>query len=128
MKKLFAALASAALVGTVFAQTGVPASATQSQAEATKAQVNVVKDKSATQEKADKNKKSVGAQEGVAKAQPRAHQAKPDVTAKSNKSAAKGAQHKASKMGAANTEAVKSKADVKSDAAQAKAKADVTKP
>ncbi|MGN5476427.1 hypothetical protein ACTMU2_03705 [Cupriavidus basilensis] len=90
MKKLFAALASAALVGTVFAQTGVPASATQSQAEATKAQVNVVKEKSATQEKADKNKKSVGAQEGVAKAQAKAHQAKPDVTAKSTKSAAKG--------------------------------------
>src|SRR5207247_1853302 len=48
MKKLFAALASAALVGTVFAQTGVPASATHPQAEAMKDQAKAKKEKSTT--------------------------------------------------------------------------------
>ncbi len=54
MKKLFAALASAALVGTVFAQTGVPASATPPQGKATTDQVTTTKGKAdvhATQHK-----------------------------------------------------------------------------
>ncbi|WP_066743080.1 hypothetical protein [Cupriavidus sp. D384] len=45
MKKLFAAFASAALVGTVFAQTGVPASAAPSQGAATHDKVTATKGK-----------------------------------------------------------------------------------
>jgi len=116
MKKLFAALASAALVGTVFAQTGVPASAMQPQAEATKDQVKVVKEKSA------------GVQGDVEKAQASAGKEKTDAKAGAKTSVAKATHHKASKVGAANTETGKAKAGVKKDADLAKSKADVAKP
>lgn len=70
MKKLFAALASAALVGTVFAQTAVPASAMQPQ-------------------------KSAGTQGNEVKAQVSATKEKADAKADAGKSAAKGTHHKA---------------------------------
>ncbi|WER47486.1 hypothetical protein CupriaWKF_08050 [Cupriavidus sp. WKF15] len=101
MKKLFAALASAALVGTVFAQAGAPASAPQPQAAATKDQARVGKDKA---------------------------DVKADVKADASKPAAKGTHHKKSaKMGAATPEAGKTKAGVKHDADHAKATTDAAK-
>ncbi|AQV99009.1 hypothetical protein BJN34_34585 [Cupriavidus necator] len=128
MKKLFAALASAALVGTVFAQTGVPASATQPQAGATKDQVKVVKEKSATHAKADKDKTSVSAQGDEAKVQASANKENANVKADASKSAAKGTHHKASKTKAVHTEAGMAKSEAKNDSDKVKAKADMAKP
>ncbi|MFC4523732.1 hypothetical protein [Cupriavidus pinatubonensis] len=126
MKKLFAAVASAALVGTVFAQTGAPASATQPQAGATKGQVKVMKEESATQGKADnKNKMGVSEQGDVGKAQGSGHKEKADVKAGAHKSAVKGTPHKASETKAVHSETGKAKVD---DANHAKAKADIAKP
>ncbi|RDK06167.1 hypothetical protein [Cupriavidus lacunae] len=112
MKKLFAALASAALVGTVFAQTAVPASATQPQGGAAKDQAKVVKEMSTTPAKADKNTKSAGMQGNEVKAQASATKEKADVKADASKSAAKGTHHKASKTKAAHAEAGMAKPDV----------------
>jgi len=103
MKKLFAALASAALVGTVFAQAGVPASAVQPKGEATKDQATVVKEKDATPPKAD-------------------------MKADAGKPVAKGAHHKTGKTKAAHTEHGMAKAETMNDSDKAKAKTDAAKP
>lgn len=95
MKKLFAALASAALVGTVFAQTGVPASATQPQGEATKDHVT-----------ASKGKADVHATPHKSASKATHHKA-----------------GKASKATAAKPEAAMSKSDAKAGADKAKADA-----
>ncbi|TPQ30826.1 hypothetical protein [Cupriavidus pinatubonensis] len=126
MKKLFAGLASAALVGTVFAQTGVPASATHPQAEAKKDEVKGIKEESATQEKA--NKSSVSAQSDVKSVHASAHKEKANVQAGAHKSTATGTPHKASEPKAAHNEAGRAKVDVKNNVDQAKAGVEVGKP
>lgn len=125
MKKLFAALASAALVGTVFAQTGVPASATHPQAEAKKDQVKGIKEESATQEKA--NKSSVSAQSDVKSVHASAHKEKANVQAGAHKSTATGTPHKASETKAAHNEAGRAKVD-ENNVDQVKAGVEVGKP
>ncbi|WP_432257603.1 hypothetical protein [Cupriavidus sp. TMH.W2] len=117
MKKLFAAFASAALVGTVFAQTGAPASAIPPQAQATKNQAKVVKEK-----------KSVSVPGDEAKGQASVSKEKAEVKADANKSAAKGTHHKASKTKAPHTEAGMAKSEAKNDSDKVKAKSEVAKP
>lgn len=81
MKKLFAALASAALVGTVFAQTAAPSPATQPQGAMAKDQVEVVKGKGSMEEKADMDKTNVSPQADEAKAKPGAGKEKTEIKA-----------------------------------------------
>ena len=97
MKKLFAALASAALVGTVFAQTAAPSPATQPQGAMAKDQVEIVKGKGSMDEKADMDKKNVSAQADEAKAKPGAGKEKAAVKANAKTNAKDNSHHSASK-------------------------------
>lgn len=96
MKKLFAALASAALVTTVFAQTGVPASAAHPQGETTRNQAKADKEKHVAQPKASKT--NVKATHDAKKAQAKADKAKVDGQADSDKAAASAHADKANKQ------------------------------